>query len=174
MTSLVGFKARVYPSLVCFSRLCAMDSSDSLLTWHLLTFWQPAWQPNLFDPHTYKHVHKYWWDLNRRLLPIFLVVKSCHVGWLSPIINDYPRHVFLSSLRSVWMDSAPILTTTSDNIVLAYHRCRHPTSTVSSTSMHSRNKTKNNPGCCRHHCRPMRTSPQIRRKFWFYGYKICQ
>ena len=32
----------------------AMDSSDSPLVWHLLTFWWPAWQPSCFSS-TYLH-----------------------------------------------------------------------------------------------------------------------
>ena len=52
VVSNLGFKARV-DSLACvLYQLCATDSTDSLLVWHLLTSWQPAWQLNHFNPHT--------------------------------------------------------------------------------------------------------------------------
>ena len=52
VTSAMGFKARVC-SIVCMLHcLHAMNSSDSPLAQHLLTSWQPAWQPSLLDPRT--------------------------------------------------------------------------------------------------------------------------
>ena len=44
--SALGFKARG-GSLACMLPcLCTMDTSDSPLVWHLLTSWQPSWQPS--------------------------------------------------------------------------------------------------------------------------------
>ena len=40
--------------LACFFTLGATDSSDSALVQHLLTSWQPAWQPSFPDPYTCK------------------------------------------------------------------------------------------------------------------------
>ena len=46
VTSPLGFKARVDTFACMLCCLCAMESSDSHLVWHLLTSWQPAWQPS--------------------------------------------------------------------------------------------------------------------------------
>ena len=55
VTSALGFKARV-DTLACMPRCpCPMNSSDSNLVQHLVTFWQSAWQPSYFDPHTCTH-----------------------------------------------------------------------------------------------------------------------
>ena len=52
VTSALGIKARV-DSLTCMlHHLCAMDSQDWPLVWHLLTSWQPVCQPNRFNPQT--------------------------------------------------------------------------------------------------------------------------
>ena len=52
VTSTLGFKVRVDP-LVCVFH-CLHASSDSHLVWHLLTCWQPAWQPSYSHPLTYE------------------------------------------------------------------------------------------------------------------------
>ena len=39
--SALGFKARWIPSLACLCHFCTIESSDSPLVRHLLTFWQP-------------------------------------------------------------------------------------------------------------------------------------
>ena len=48
MISVLVFKARGGPLACILPCLCAMDFLDSPLVWHLLTSWQPAWQPRLF------------------------------------------------------------------------------------------------------------------------------
>ena len=52
VTSTLSFKTRVDP-LVCVFH-CLHVSSDSPLVWHLLTSWQPAWQPSCSQPLTYE------------------------------------------------------------------------------------------------------------------------
>ena len=43
-----GFEARMDPITLVFPGLCAMDSSDSPLVWHLLIAWRPEWRPGHF------------------------------------------------------------------------------------------------------------------------------
>ena len=52
--SALGFKSRVHPLTCMLCCPCTIESSDSPLLWHLLTFWQPAWQLSHSHPHTCK------------------------------------------------------------------------------------------------------------------------
>ena len=61
----VGFFALIFPYVH------AMDSSDSPLVRYLLTSWQPAWQPSLFDPLTCKCISLL--NLNDMVCPGVLV-----------------------------------------------------------------------------------------------------
>ena len=61
VTSPLGFKARVGFALFELSGgICVMLHVpwDSSLVWHLLTSWQPAWQPS----HLFHIPARHWWD----------------------------------------------------------------------------------------------------------------
>ena len=89
-----------------------IDSSHSPLLWHLLTSWLPCRQPSLFDPHICTHVHKHWWNSNRRsneinsgcrwatewamrlafwtpVLPLLPLLFNLHCKLLNPCKNIY-------------------------------------------------------------------------------------
>ena len=52
--SALGSKARVDPLTCVFHHLHATESSDSPLVQHLLTYWQPAWQPSCSNQRSCK------------------------------------------------------------------------------------------------------------------------
>ena len=52
-----GFKGQVGSFICMLPHLHKMDSSESPLVRHLLTSWQPAWQPSLFDLLTFTYIH---------------------------------------------------------------------------------------------------------------------
>ena len=84
--SALGFKARVDPFLCAFSLIW---SSNSPLVWHLLTVQRSAWQLSLFDPHTYRHEHKFWWRFGPGLKPTTICAVSTALCTTRPLCGAY-------------------------------------------------------------------------------------
>ena len=77
--STLGVKARVDPFLCAF---LPVWSSDSPLALHLLTVKRSAWQPSLFNQHTCRCVHNYWWRFSLGIKPT-IIKHSAVYTWPS-------------------------------------------------------------------------------------------
>ena len=96
-----GFKSRVNP--------CSYetDSSDSFLVRHLLTSWQPAWQPSHFDPHTCTRTSICWtrvqtaWKLPHSVRQ-YMLYRLSYAGSATSVAlrsQENIQHLFLGALK---------------------------------------------------------------------------